>query len=520
MLYALHLRCRLALCSAIVALAMGNAATAQRLLRSWAGEMTDAKFGSDCADLGDVDGDGIHDLAIGAPEQDIAAGAEAGRLYVYSGASGALLWSKDGPDKSNWFSYAISEVGDLNADNVMDVVVGTANRNYVQVLSGADGSLIHFIHGDANTGNLGNQVAGLGDLNHDGIADLVVAAPGANYNGTSSGSIFLYSGADAQLLQRLDGSSPDVLLGFRVSSASDLNQDGFCDLLAMDLGRRGPDYGTVWVYSGQDRSVLFGLSGEKSGDLFGFGMARVGDLDFDGVTELVIGAIEWNASCPTEEGYAKVSSGKDGSLRKRFEGLADRDEFGVGISGVGDVNRDGAPDFLVGAFQPECDPLPAGSGYSFLYSGRTLQALYQFVGREDNIDFGFSSTGLGDVNADGFSDYVITALCFDACRGEVYLYSGNDLFLNATPKSLAPNETVTLTIAEAPLSSPVALFLVALDGAPNVGVLAVGVMDANERLALSLTVPAGLSGHTASLRAYALVNRSMLDTADETLTFR
>jgi hypothetical protein len=157
-------------------------------------------YGAAVAGFGDVDGDSVPDFAVGAPGHETGVARVIGRLFVYSGASGALLHTLE--DGFTLFGQSIAAVGDVNGDSLGDLLVGSprwdadpgdglAPTGRAYVYSGADGSLIHAIAGQEPGGEFGYAVAAMLSIDADGPMELVVGAPGAG----SGGIMRIISGA-------------------------------------------------------------------------------------------------------------------------------------------------------------------------------------------------------------------------------------------------------------------------------------------------------------------------------------
>ncbi len=236
------------------------------LLYTYAGANNGDRFGFP-AGLGDIDGDGHGDFAFGASQTEVGCGA--GYVRVYSGGTGTELYALTGPGGVS-FGSRIANAGDVNGDGVADLVVGAPNLcsfmvgyyGKAFVFSMADGSILHEKEGPPVFNAVyGRAVAGPGDVDGDGFADFLVAAP-------FGCMVFLYSGADGSTLAFPN--SPSMCPGWSVAGAGDVNADGFPDYLAGD-----PAYspsvptafeGRVRVYSGAPPGVTsFGSGCPGSG---------------------------------------------------------------------------------------------------------------------------------------------------------------------------------------------------------------------------------------------------------------
>jgi FG-GAP repeat len=345
------------------------------VIRGWQGSGVLAQFGSPVASAGDIDGDGVDDLLIGAPG-DSSGAPSGGCVYAYSGASGALLFSFTGPAGSQLGS-ALSGAGDLDHDGHADVIVGAygdssvfSGAGRVEVLSGATGTSMITLIG-APGDYLGTAVAGIGDTNGDGTDDFVVGSslysqPGANY----IGRVTVHSGVDGSLLRTIVGSATFAGLGGRVARAGDVDQDGTPDFAASAFGAGFP--GEVYLYSGASGSVLRSFSGDRYLDAFGESLGGALDVNGDGVPDLAIGA---------QGGYSRTYSGANGQLLYELRSPLSQEAqiLPMRATLVRDVDGDGRADLVVSVpgapsysqshgdvrVYTDATPRPVGSGYCF-----------------------------------------------------------------------------------------------------------------------------------------------------------
>jgi hypothetical protein len=282
-------------------------------LREWAGGYWYGYFGSSLSMLRDVDGDGVAELLVGADEETSAAGTT-GAVYVYSGASGALL-RRITVTPSDVLGASVADVGDVNGDGLNDIGAGAPNTAYpypyypdagtAYVFSGADGSLLLQWHGDSKrytssgypyyVGNFfGRFIGPAGDVDGDGTPDVWVSAEqGLPHNGTNVRPAFIaiYSGATGAKIRKIN---------------------------------------TVTQQYAAD---------------------AVGDLDGDGITDFAAGGtIQFGLYIITHHDSVLLLSGADGRELWRGEQPDHSTNWGHVIEGTGDVNGDGIPDFAIGAY--------------------------------------------------------------------------------------------------------------------------------------------------------------------------
>ena len=321
------------------------------------------------------------------------------------------LFTFEGDSTGVDFAISVSGAGDVNGDGIADLIVGVPsddsngrNSGSARVLSGVDGSVIYTFDGDSAFDDFGRSVSGAGDVNGDGFADLIVAAPNADNNGVARGIVRVFSGEDGSVLYNFDG---------RSGSGADVNGDGFSDLIVGAFGdsNNGSNSGSVRVFSGVDGSVLYSFDGDSAGDLFGFDVSGAGDVNGDGFADLVVGAFG-DSNNGFDSGSARVFSGVDGSVLHNFDGDSAGDSLGISVSGAGDVNGDGFADLIVGA--PGADRNGTNSGSARVFSGVDGSVLYTFDGDSAREQFGDPVSGAGDVNGDGFADLIVGALFSDS----------------------------------------------------------------------------------------------------------
>ncbi|WP_282058881.1 putative Ig domain-containing protein, partial [Lentibacter algarum] len=382
--------------------------------------------GYSVSSAGDVNGDGIDDIIIGAPRQDQGSNYDAGASYVVFGSTNWSLAELDlssldgsngfqvtGINSNDFSGQSVSSAGDVNGDGVDDIIIGAhaadpngnleSGASYVVFgsqnwslaeldLSSLDGSNGFQIRGiDANDSS-GGSVSSAGDFNGDGIDDIIIGAMGADPDGkTSAGESYVVFGSNTRKAADLDLSSLDGTSGFKingidandfsgsVSSAGDFNGDGVDDII---VGARGAD-GTYYLNSGESY-VVFGSTD--------WSLAELDLSSLDGSNGFQI-------------------SGRDG----------EHYAFGGSVSSAGDVNGDGVDDIIIGASGTDANA-EYNTGASYVVFGSTDWSLARLSGYSLNGSNGFQIRGIdandfsggsvssaGDVNGDGFDDIIIGA---------------------------------------------------------------------------------------------------------------
>lgn len=278
-----------------------------------------SRFGQDINSAGDITGDGRQDLIVGAPFDDSAA-PDAGRVEVFDGATGGLLWGRDGSFGGDSLGSGVSGVDDLDGDGIPEQAVGAFNAGpagggLAQVLSGADGSLLDVLAPLSTAGSFGQFFAhDAGDVDGDGTGDIYIGDFGDSLLGPFTGRAYVYSGADRTTLQVLDGDEAGG--GFGIGRGiGDVNGDGHDDLiLAAYLHDDGAvNAGKGYVYSGRDGGVMRTYTGTGENERLGFDALSLGDVNDDGLTDYLLTGVD----------VAYVVAGTDLSVGGRISSLCE-----------------------------------------------------------------------------------------------------------------------------------------------------------------------------------------------------
>jgi hypothetical protein len=313
------------------------------------------------------------------------------------------------------------------------ILLGTAGADVIHTLASPN---------EAQSGLFGFSVSGAGDVNGDGYSDLLVGAPmESTFTAPSgAGKAYVFCGQTGDSIYGLV--CPDTLqvgyFGHAVSGAGDVDDDGYADMIVGAYGASpglSPDgAGRAYVFSGQTGDTIFTLispNAEEDG-YFGFSLSGAGDVDGDGYADVIVGAYRENPDViPADGGRAYVFSGATGDL---VHTLASPNEqvlgyFGFAVSGAGDADGDGYDDVVVGAHK---EIAPEASGRAYVFSGATGTVLDTLVSPDEAPlgEFGFSVSGAGDVNNDGYDDVIVGAPLEGPAtsppnRGHAYVFSGN-----------------------------------------------------------------------------------------------
>ena len=373
-----------------------------KVIREWDGEKANDQFGWIARNIGDVDGDGVPDVVTSAPTSS-RAGEKAGRIYVYSTKSGGLLWTADG-HAGDELGTGVEAAGDTNGDRIPDVIASAPGGGYAKVYSGRDGRVLLTLRAENTGDEFGRHASGVGDVNHDGFADVIVGAPSNNAAGQKAGRAYVYSGKDGRLLLTLSGERAGDAFGSTVAGFSDKEHS----FLLVGAPNAGPKRtGRTYVYDTLSSKPKFTIESDETGVALGaMFLSVLGDVDGDGVPDVY--ASDWsNSAKGPSTGRVYVYSGKDGHSLLTLTGETAGEGFGTSPSVAGDVDHDGHADLIVGAWQYSREAV--GGGRAYLYSGKDGHLIKTFTCRIPGDTFGFDSVTMGDVDKDGTSDFLITS---------------------------------------------------------------------------------------------------------------
>ncbi len=399
-------------------------------LYNFEGQVNYDRFGYSVAGAGDVNNDGYDDIVVGA-HNEFHLGIPVGSARVFSGKDGSTIHTFYGEFLWDQFGYSVGGAGDVNNDGHADIIVGALGYGVMQsgaayVYSGSNGALLYVFYADNQDDRFGKSVSCAGDVDGDGYDDLAVGAPLAEQQPGvyHSGLLRIFSGADGSILFSFYGDSINDFLGFSVSGAGDVNNDGYDDVIAGIPGDDdfGSYCGSSRVYSGQDGSILHSFFGVASSE-HGSSVSGAGDVNNDGFADVIVGAPRDNTMV-TNGGSGRVYSGFDGTVLHTFWGNYGN-RIGESVSGAGDVNGDGHDDLIVGS--PFVSDLAPNSGAALVYSGSDGVLIYSLSSGIAHDNFGQSICAAGDVNNDGFADVVVGAWnngsSFTA-TGNAHVFSG------------------------------------------------------------------------------------------------
>ncbi|MGE0478901.1 MAG: dockerin type I domain-containing protein [Phycisphaerae bacterium] len=351
-------------------------------------------FGFAVAGVDDVDGDGRGDVLVGAPKEDPGAAPDrVGRAYLFSGASGALLATLASPNAElgGEFGYSVAGVPDSTGDNRGELVVGAwledpgaapADAGRAYLYNGATRTLIATLASpsDEAFAYFGASVAGVPDINGDARGDVVVGAPQANPGSSPSGAgrAFVYSGLNGSLLRTLASPNEEAggEFGRAVAGLRDATGDGRGDIVVgawlEDPGPSPINAGRAYIFSGASGALTAALvsPNEELAGIFGRAVAGVPDVDGDGAGDVLAGAPQEDPGASADQaGRAYVFSGATGRLLAVLAPpLAGGGEFGYSVAGVPEIGGDQRGNAAVAARFALPSGAPPNSGAAFVFN--------------------------------------------------------------------------------------------------------------------------------------------------------
>ncbi len=438
---------------------------------------------SETSYVGDVNGDGLGDFVVSSPHHSLV-DYRAGKVYLWFGSEAA--WAMDtslaladasflGESTSDIAGQSIDLAGDFDGDGLDDVVVGAPQNSEggyhagkVYIIYGASGAWTNGVSfaemetsfvGEETTDSAGYSAIGVGDVNGDGIDDIVIGSLTNNEGGSGAGQAYLVLGdslrppageslgnSDASWL----GEAGDCL-GHPISGGGDLDGDGLDDFVLsaqyynQNQGRIRLVLGRTagWQMDVPHHEADAYFHGEHTDDKFGISTSIIGDANGDGIDDLLVGAYQNNGG-GSQRGRVYLLFGRNygwpanGPIATEadaiFQGEENYDGAGASVGAAGDVNNDSLADFLIKTSSNEGGE---GAGQVYLLLGRTrgweAEVSLDFADASLIGEARFDAMGVvhrnGDLNGDGYSDFLAGAIGNDehgTSTGQIYLVLGSE----------------------------------------------------------------------------------------------
>nr|WP_298937103.1 FG-GAP-like repeat-containing protein [uncultured Dyadobacter sp.] len=436
--------------------------------------------GYSVANAGDVNGDGYSDILVGAYLFDNGQSAE-GVAFLYYGSPAGIMLNTGKLLECNQAGAAFGRVasaGDINGDGYGDVLVGAPsfdngqnNEGSVFIFHGSAGGLggiVTTIESDITDAFMGNAVSSAGDVNGDGFDDIIIGAENLTNGQLDEGGIYIFLGSEGGVnkasVKSYESNQPNTKLGNATASAGDINGDGYDDVIVGACMSGADDHGASYLYYGSVSGINFinviTITGAEAFENFGWSVSSAGDINSDGFSDVAISAPYHNI-----DGIVYVYYGsKSGLNTASFSAITGNQvgtspAFGYSVSCAGDVNGDGLSDLVVGApyYIDQVNERFVGEALIYLGNFQGIQPTPVIfdANQSGSPDFvGISVSGGGDVNGDGYSDVIVGAPNYDWSQKDkdaAFLYYGNStLGLRNNPRLYNTDLTTPISHTQFP----------------------------------------------------------------------
>lgn len=425
-----------------------------------------AQMGYSVSNAGDINKDGFSDIMVGVPYYDVSASNE-GVVMIYKGSAGGLvtnspvIFKLDQAEANLGISVAMA--GDVNGDGYSDMLAGAhqfdndqANEGVGVVILGAPSGLglVLFLECNQPGAMMGFAVAGAGDIDGDGYSDVMAGARLYSNGQALEGAAFIFKGSPAYGVVTanptiIEGNQVDARLGHALSSAGDVNGDGFSDIAlgAYQYDKGSVNEGVVMIHYGSAIGIntvpSLTLESDQTEAQFGISVVCAGDVNGDGFSDVLVGSYAFDHG-QKDEGSVFVWMGEAGGVKQYAASVLELDQagvqFGYSVAGAGDVNGDGFDDVIIAA--NKFDNGQSDEGAAFIYHGSpdgisTVPAT--ILEGDQNWAQLSSVSSAGDVNGDGYDDILVGIPLYDiaqptADEGVVMVFHGSPQGVSKIPK--------------------------------------------------------------------------------------
>ncbi|MFI5173170.1 MAG: FG-GAP-like repeat-containing protein, partial [Chitinophagales bacterium] len=416
------------------------------------GNQDNANFGSSLATTNDVNGDGVFEILISAPNFD-GGQTDEGIVYLYDIIEEELLWSYESNQANAKIGIPLSANGDINNDGYADIMIGSENYDAAVVNAGA---VIFFygdpvslnaapdliISGDQSNSSFGHSCGFAGDINADGNEDIICGAPNYDNGQTDEGRLFIYFGS-------MDGfytvdpfiyevNQPGANLGMSTCGKIQINNDVFSDIAVAATGFDNGELneGAVFLFTGNSTGLnLFDqLEINQPNAAFGNSISFLSDINNDHSDEILVGVPMYDDGQTDEGGvFIYLSSSPDvyddSSLIIITSNIAGF-QYGEFVKSCVSLNDDNLQEILIGCPNGEEGELNEGLAYIYFTDNLLPNPAPDYPIFLSNTFAGFTYNPLGncDINGDGFEDLIIGHSTFDngqTDEGKIMIFFGS-----------------------------------------------------------------------------------------------
>ncbi len=388
-----------------------------------------------------------------------AASGTGGIANVYNGSASGLsavpnsiLSSGPGISPVN---NIVSAAGDVNSDGYSDVIVGypysSGNTGTVMIYhgstSGSQTTPNTILTGSQAGAQYGNSVSTAGDVDGDGYSDIIVASSYFDNGQTDEGKTFIYRGSVSGIVNSeywtYESNQNNAKLGISVSTAGDVNGDGYSDVIIGSAGllSSGKIYSFYGSASGLSATPDWTYEDVITGGFIGFSVSAAGDVNGDGYSDVIAGSPDFTNE-EGSEGRAIMFQGSASGLAAAPDWSTESNQiqakYGSSVFTAGDINGDGFSDVIIGSGMYDNGETDEGSAFVFTGSAAGLSSIanWSSAGGQSNSNFGCCVSSAGDVNGDSYADVIIGASDYDngeLNEGIVFAYFGSSYGLSASP---------------------------------------------------------------------------------------